>query len=333
MMNRIIYRLKLLLCTLILLGCAPNNQYLGWDVDMLIGELNAQQPETRAQVAYALADMGPKAAPAIPKLVEALFDTDQRVRVAAREALVAIGPESTVPLFTAMQRSIEQNADENVTTNIMEGLFSLTEDSIQGLIAIFKENPPGSAERAAVVSILDEITVRRGTDAIGACSILISALDDPWKPTQLVASRALSRLGTEVIDDLIVALTSTSTDTRYHAAEILGGMGSSAGRAGPALVNALEDKDPVVRMAAKAALDEIGVTFEYSPSVSQHIEDLITSLRDPNPNIRAEAAYDLGNLGPQATLALSALRLAQDDPDARVRSAATLAIMKIETIP
>jgi HEAT repeat protein len=58
------------------------------------------------------------------------------------------------------------------------------------------------------------------------------------------------------------------------------------------------------------------------------IEGRLQALRDPNPKIRREAAEKLGNVGPSDAQVVPALRTALADKDARVRSAAILALVK-----
>jgi len=54
----------------------------------------------------------------------------------------------------------------------------------------------------------------------------------------------------------------------------------------------------------------------------------LQALNDSNPKIRREAAEKLGNVGPSDAQVVPALRTALADKDARVRSAAILALVK-----
>jgi HEAT repeat protein len=58
------------------------------------------------------------------------------------------------------------------------------------------------------------------------------------------------------------------------------------------------------------------------------IEARLQALRDPNPKIRKEAVEKLGNVGASDAQIVPALRAALQDKDARVRSAAILALVK-----
>jgi HEAT repeat protein len=57
---------------------------------------------------------------------------------------------------------------------------------------------------------------------------------------------------------------------------------------------------------------------------------LIEALTDKEGDIRRSAAIGLGGLGESAKEAVSALRAAQKDRDARVREAATMALSRID---
>jgi hypothetical protein len=55
--------------------------------------LKEESPRKRAQAAEGLQNLGWHARPAVPALVDALKDENERVRDASREALEAIAPE------------------------------------------------------------------------------------------------------------------------------------------------------------------------------------------------------------------------------------------------
>src|SRR5262249_39590605 len=90
----------------------------------------------------------------------------------------------------------------------------------------------------------------------------------------------------------------------------------------PALLDALKDNDADVRQSAASALASIG-----RPA----IDPLVDVLRDKDQNkeLRANAAYVLGQMGPHGQEALPALTKALKDDDKDVRRRVAFAIQRI----
>jgi hypothetical protein len=82
------------------------------------------------------------------------------------------------------------------------------------------------------------------------------------------------------------------------AKDALGRIGAAAV---PALVNALHDPDPTVRLKAIEVLGRMG--DDAAPAVP----DLIRLLDDPNPDVQKSATRTLGRIGPAAKAAVPAL--------------------------
>lgn len=59
------------------------------------------------------------------------------------------------------------------------------------------------------------------------------------------------------------------------------------------------------------------------------VPTLISTLNDPNPRVRAEAARALARIGPEATEAVQPLIARLDDPDEEVRQAAARALGQV----
>lgn len=117
-------------------------------------------------------------------------------------------------------------------------------------------------------------------------------------------------------------LTGSEQELRPMAAELLGGAGTAAQQAVPALQSAAEGADPVLRSAAETAL------VKLAPQT--RLPKLIERLRDPNVPVRKEAAELIGLAGPAAAAAIPALEKAAADRDsAEVQTAANVALMKI----
>ncbi len=82
------------------------------------------------------------------------------------------------------------------------------------------------------------------------------------------AARALASIGSEAVKPLIAALKNPNPKTRLGAITALGGIGSGASQALPALSRCLRDEDVTVRVAAAEAIKKINP----KPSVKERAE-------------------------------------------------------------
>ena len=160
------------------------------------------------------------------------------------------------------------------------------------------------------------------------------------------------------IESAVTALKTDDPNTRMKAANALGFMREDAAEAVPALIDALEDSyEPVRRNAiyALGAIGELSVeplidaldaekeAFEMEPIL--HICDaahglaavgapavsmLISALQDERENVRASAAYALGEMGPAAAEAVDMLIALLTDKSEEVRRHATSALGMIK---
>ena len=163
------------------------------------------------------------------------------------------------------------------------------------------------------------------------------------------------------IHAVIESLKTSTPAARMKAANTLGFMRENAVEAVPALIDALEDSYEPVRRNAIYALGAIGrpavesltdaldaekEAFEMEPIL--HICDpahglaavgasavpaLITALEDERENVRASAAYALGEMGPVAAEAVDALIALLTDESEEVRRHATSALGMIKVPP
>jgi HEAT repeat protein len=76
----------------------------------------------------------------------------------------------------------------------------------------------------------------------------------------------------------------------------------------PALLRALGDKDPQVRVRAAQAFSRMG------PEASPAVPLLTKALSDPDRGVRRGAAHALGQIGPAAESAIPALAVALSEP-------------------
>jgi hypothetical protein len=88
---------------LLLVASCIYNPLSEYSTPELVIALQSTDAGERENAARVLETRGRDAKDAIPFLVEALFDSDEHVQIAARDALVSIGPEAVESLFFAIQ--------------------------------------------------------------------------------------------------------------------------------------------------------------------------------------------------------------------------------------
>lgn len=171
----------------------------------------------------------------------------------------------------------------------------------------------------------------RATPEASNLKSLGDALADAEQNCRVEAVKSLGRLGREAVPLLLQALEHADAYVRREATASLGKLGQAAADAVPALSGALRDPDTKVRMGAATALGQVG------PAAQQAIPQMIQILRDPNlilcrlasqslsmlggaavgpltealrncdSGVRREAAWALGQIGPEASAAIPAL--------------------------
>ena len=156
------------------------------------------------------------------------------------------------------------------------------------------------------------------------------------------------------VASVVEALKKDDPNARMKAANELGFMRTDAAEAVPALVDALEDSYEPVRRNAIYALGAIGKpaveplingldsekeAFDMEPILhicdaahglaaigAAAVPELITALEDERENVRASAAYALGEMGPVAAEAVDGLVGLLADESEEVRTACDLGV-------
>lgn len=164
------------------------------------------------------------------------------------------------------------------------------------------------------------------TSVVGS---LIHALKDKEERIRRVAAESLLCLdlgGNDVILTLLLgALQDKSPLVRFNAAAAMSRVGPKAELAVESLIRSLADEDWRVRRIARETLGSIG------PAAKSAIGPLLKVLEDPGNNdwVRSNAALALARIGPQTEAVVGALSSALNDGSQKVRNAAGQALQAI----
>ena len=149
---------------------------------------------------------------------------------------------------------------------------------------------------------------------------LVNQLGDTEPVRRTKAAKALVKMGPKAIDALIRGLSDANPQVREMSAWTLNEIGEPVSRVVPALISTLADPDENIRFAGSIALENLG-----EPAVPY----LIDALAVDNAEIRLNAAYALGEIGTPLDIILPALIRTLTDPEWNVRSLVVRALVTI----
>jgi len=150
-------------------------------------------------------------------------------------------------------------------------------------------------------------------------SILMHQLNSNSNSIAVNAARSLGILGfhaTKAIPQLIVASIAKNIELRGQACASVGRIATNPIIAVPALANALKDEQTSVRRYAAAAL------VEYGSEVNTVVDQLITSLDDPDDYVREFIISSVKNLECTLLEVKQSIKERQYDGNYFVRTAA-----------
>lgn len=252
---------------------------------------------------------------AVPALIEALYEPDQSISLAATESLGLIGdPRAIEPLLEVSRRSdaalIRAIGQENEKKPKAEA-EKPQEEEINANPYKFKE---------MVVFKIDQLPVEYfqpdGTPLPRKELVVRGLKDNSQQMRQMAAKAAIGLDSEDVVEPLIEALANPFEveSVRFMAAEALGGMQND--KSVESLLKALKDENVAVRYSAAAALS--------GRKDERVLAALIEAIDDPDRFVKASVAYALGTtLEPDALKAL--FRCLTDENDV-VRFSAAKAI-------
>jgi HEAT repeat protein len=286
---------------------------------VLVKLLDDDEASVRRQSVQSLAVIASKTPEArkeaLAGLQKRVKDDSTPVRLDLARALPKCGEGSVKPLLT-----LADDAEANVRAHALAGLERLTVRSKEALDVLKKKakDDPEVIVRQSAIRTLS----RYGKDAEPA---VLEALTDRKPEVQKAALNALPALKPDakaavpLIED--VATKSDNASLRSAATHALKQFGDEGTKA---INRLLKRDDSAVRMAC------LRILVGDKALKKEHVGDLIKALSDKEADVRALAAYALGELKADAKEALPALKKLLGDEDERVKKLAKQAAEKIE---
>ena len=286
--------------------------------------LSDPSPDVRKRSARALGWIGQDARMAVPALAAALSDTDFEVRRGALWALAAMGPQAGEAVGSLTQRL--NHRDRKVRRDVMAALARIgpaAKAAVPDLTGLLVDDDP-EIRRDAV-----EALTKIGPAAVPG---LMRALDDENRSVRISALRALATIGPgarSAVPRLVALLAGKDEADRESAAGALGQIGPEAESAIPALIEFLGSNSSHRNWSSSKAGPQHPAARALAKIGAPAVPTLINALGDDREFVRSEAAGALGEIGPEAMAATSALiKIALSDKDS-ARRRATDAIERI----
>lgn len=287
-------------------------------VPLLIPLLRERSPALRIAAAQALGALGAAARPAIPALRELTADKESASEVtgAAGAALLALplDRKEDLPVLVELLKNV--GLPNEVRAAAVEQIARLgpeAADAVPDLLEIVADR-----KGEAATEYLPNAIGRMGEGALPKVVAVVRAKKEGWQRQ----CATLLHFGPSGRAVALRWLTDEDDELRAQAAWLLGAMGPSPEAAVP-LLDALNDLSAIVRWNAAAAL------YFTNVDATAAVPALTKRLLDPNPLVRQTAAWELLRYRPASRAAVPALIDALKDDDEHVRVAAMNALRHI----
>ena len=248
-------------------------------LDDRIRQLERGWTRERREAATVLGQFSGEADKVVPALVKALDDSDAEVRHGAMRSLSALGERAK--LAAPKLRNLVDHGQDQETRRQAAGLLGLLKD-------------------------------RESVPALTAC------LDEPAEAVSVEAARALGRFGAEIstqplVDKLMAILIGDhSVELRDASLDALDSIAAELERVGRAKADILaRDPSPMLRLKAVGGLKK--PTFDFV------IPALVAAMDDSDPQVRLSAASNLAWIGLSDDRPVPALCQAAINADDRTR--------------
>jgi HEAT repeat protein len=239
--------------------------------------------------------LGPQARPAIPKLIRLLDDTDSEVQWTALACLAGLGPEAEEAVPALLRRLSASKSAGPGSTATRQTAAWIVKPTVWALGEI------GSAASPAV-PVLQQVTNDFATVALirirrGSFQPFFERLRDTsdftnWFDT-VVEVEGLGSNAEPAIPLLLAALECTNEDVRETAVSAIGALHRRPDLCLGPLVGLLNTN-------TSSRENVLHALSYFGPAAKPLAPEVARCLRDPDPAIRARAAYALGRIQPQA---------------------------------
>ncbi len=213
-------------------------------------------------------------------LIDALSDKSAAVRIAAANALGAIGDRRA---SAALLTLLKDQQDEQARIAAVSAIAKIkAPEAVNDLLAIANNENDTWAVRKASVEALGEIRDSRAVDS------LVNTLNDQYATVREASALALGKIGSNQATVPLLATLDTSSlwALRVAAANALGAIRDR--RATAPLSHILKDRYATVREAAADALGRI-----HDPEA---VDPLLGALDDPNSNVQEAVMHALDEI-------------------------------------
>ncbi len=231
----------------------------------------------------------------VEKLIADLKNSDEKVRVAATDALAAKG--AAAKEATQALAALLSDPSENVRAHAAHALMQIGPDAVAVAPALARAiSDPDYHVRRMAIAALERIHPEPEV----VISALAKALEDVDSSVRVAALSSLTDYKSAAVPVLSKAL--EKPGIRYWAALALGELGPEARDAVPALAAALNDERPEVRREVLIALARVGAEAHAAvPAIAKQ-------LADEDESVAHAAAFALGSIGPEAASATESLQ-------------------------
>jgi len=288
--------------------------------------LDNEDPLVRLQALITLGEIGSASGSQLPKILE-LYNVDEfkGARYAAAFALSKIG------LSDESKKALQETLDDEDPFLQMVSAWALAKSdpgdkamvqrAVDLIVAGFKSKDEHLRRMAANAAIEFDVPAK---DVVPA---LVDALSDEDPDVVLNAIDALAEFGSEALVRVDESL--KNKKLRPYAILLIRRLGDDAASAVPALIEALKQEaetedDLMFRREVQFALAAIG------PKSQPAVAVLLSSLKSDREEIRASACFALGRIGPSAVQAVRSLLDLESDESEMVQLAALFALVKIQ---
>lgn len=304
-----------------------------------------------------LAELGPKAANAVPAVSKLLQHPEPEVRMQALVTLGEIGPaakeqagaisellksDPVMSVRYAAAFALGMVGGDAIDRSLLEQIMDSDDPFLKvagAWVLVRTSKGPNPMLRKALRTIMQGLASDDANVRLAAAN----AVADSDAPAEFVAPAfeqlmtslekeaperigalldTFASLGPKVLRPCVRSL-EIKGPRRALALEVLMRLGPQAAPAVPALTTTLEDSDAALRREALFALGAIG------PEAAPATEKIVSLLSDADETVAQAACYALGKIGPGAEAAVPALQQLTKSEDEFQRIAAVWALLKI----